>query len=165
MSSASVAGYRAGTGQIFQYEGADGERFILVYNDTGATLVNGTVKLLDWTDDADSKGYYPTPGAPVEEAGAFQLIGVVNDTEGDTSGIADQEFGWLQVKGYCPAIIAAAGDVIDEHYLEVIAAGTAATDDGATLTSKSFGIAKGAAVAGASFAGVLFDQRVVVAGS
>jgi len=165
MSSPSASGYRGGTGQVTRVSGADGEEFLLVYNDTGATLANGTVKIIDWTDDADSKGYFPTPGAPATSSDAIQLVAVVNDAEGTTSGIADQEWGWVQTKGYCPAITAAAGDVTDEHYLEVLNGGTAATDDGASLTTKSFGIAKGAAVAAATFAGVLFGNRVVVAGS
>ena len=162
-SGGSVSDYRGSTGAVNWIEGSGGELFIEMYNDTGAALTNGGVYIIDWTDDADSKGYYPTPGTAATEATAIIEVVVVNNLPLGKTTIADQAWGYFQYKGYCPAILIATGDMTDEQYMEVLDATTTATDDGATKTIGSFGIAKSAAVAAALGTGYLFGDRVAVA--
>lgn len=164
MPSGDIGGYQGAAGNFDVLEG-NGQKFIKVYNDTGAALTNGTVKVLEWLDDVDSLSVsaYPTLGTAATNASALVTVVVVNNTPMGKASIADATWGYVQVEGYCETIIAATGGVTDEQYLEVLNGGTAATDDGATLTTKSFGIAKATALAAATFAGVLFGHRVVVA--
>lgn len=161
----SVSDYVGSTGGVDWIEGSGGELFVKVYNDTGAAITNGGVYILDWTDDADSKGYYPTPGTAATQSAAIIEVVVINNLPLGKTTIADQAWGYAQYKGYCPAITAGSGGQTDEQYLEVLNGTIYSTNDGASKTTKSFGIAKSAAVGAVSFTGYLFGYRVVVAGS
>ena len=157
------------------YQGADdgfdiirigGNEYYKVYNDTAGKLTDGTLKVLEWFDDADSLGVYPTLGAPATDTALDQRVVVIqNILNNAVTGIADATWGFVQIMGYCPTITAATGGVTNEQYLEVLNAGTKATDDGATLTGRSFGLAKATALVDVNFAGVLFGRYVAVAAS
>jgi hypothetical protein len=139
--------------------------WLKVYNGTGAAVLNGAVFEVSFLDDTD--GVYPKLLAPTENAAAVTLIGVVaNHKLRGQTGIGSDEWGFVQIKGYCPEIKAVAAGMTDEHFLEVTAAVPAtATSDGTSRTTKSFGIAKEAAAANALFGGWLFGDLVVIAAS
>jgi len=160
----AVGGYEGGTGQIETFRGGDGELFVKLYNDTGAAITNGYIYKIDWTDDADSKGHYPTPGTPATDTSGLTEIVVANNSPWGAATIADQAWGWFQKEGYCPTVIGNATAVTDEYTVKAADGLTTTAEDGAATTTSSFGICKGgiAAPAGSSGAVVLFGFPVVV---
>jgi len=111
----------------------------------------------------------PTVSTPATTSVA-KVVGVVNNAKADKTTIADAEWGWVQTKGYCPAITktTATNPVAIDDYLKAMnGVKTAATDgtSGATAWSaKTFAIAKSAVASGVAgtVTGFLFGREVTI---
>jgi hypothetical protein len=158
----SQSGYEGGAGVIAWLPGGDGELFIKVFNDSDAAYTNGGVYGLSFKNDSDSNGFYPILESPTTDTDALHWIVVVNNSPLGKATIADDAWGYVQLKGYCPAITVNTTVTLD-HYMELITATAYATDDGTTKTTGSFGIAK--STSATSVTGILFGERVVVEAS
>jgi hypothetical protein len=143
-------------GQITNYQGAEGaaeviensmEKLILVYNDLGSAITSGDVYHLSYERDADS---LTVPARPTLVACAtssvYQHIAVVNNARLGKSTIADKEWGYVQVRGYCPDVKCTTATQAIDTYIQGTNGTQAATTDGASRTTDSFAIMTAAAV-------------------
>lgn len=156
MALGNIGDYSGGKG-LTSIQGANGEIFLLIYNDTGGTLTNGDIKMLDFTDDADSVGTYPTPAVPATNTELVNYVVVVNNSPLGKTTILDTEYGYVQFKGYCSKVKSTGAD---EDYLEILNAGTSAQSSGG-LAGESFGIQKSAASGGFA-AAYLFGRPAAI---
>lgn len=139
-TNGSVAGYEGSVG-VYDIIENGYDQLIKVYNDLGATVNNGDVYFLDWKRDADSlsPAVRPTLVACATSAVQRQVV-VVNNVQLGKESIADQAFGYVQLRGYCPKVKCAATIAVDD-FLQGANGSQAAADDGTTQTADSFGIA------------------------
>lgn len=127
--------------------------FLKVYNDTGATVNEGDLYWVSFAKDADSlsPSARPTLDVVTSATAAYgnvpRLYCVIQNARfidqsqtGLSGGIADANWGWAQISGYCEKI-KTTGTVTAEDYLQGTTASQAATSDGTTITVDSFGIA------------------------
>lgn len=162
-------------------EGANGELFLYVYNDTAGELTDGKLVLVEYFNDADScsPAAYPTLATPATSSVAIHKIGVVanggapgsdgNAATGQSASIPDQAWGWVQVRGYCNKINADAksggGDAIAaDNYLKAEnATNNAILDHATTATAKAFAMSKSALATGTgTVTGYLFGREVTI---
>lgn len=164
MSSGNISGYQGATGVAAVIQGASGEEFILVYNGTASTVyTNGDAYNVSFANDAT--GVYPILATPATDSVGTTVVGIVNNTPLGSTTIAAGAWGYVQVAGYCEAITGDGSAITIGHGLKCGNSAIVATDEGtATLTAKSFAIAKttGAASAGVQVAGWLLGWRVTV---
>ena len=140
------------SGHLENYRGTDINGLdpivIKVYNDLAGTVTRGDVYCLSYERDADSAAIPWRPTLVVfadSDTIKRQIVVALED-------IADQKWGLVMYRGYCPKIAAASGvDAID-HYLEgiTLAPGVASVNVHSTTTHvvESFGIATTAYAAG-----------------
>ncbi len=164
------------TGNIPNYQGAlssiefleDGwNLFVKVYNDTGSTATNGDVFYLNYEKDADSLD--PSARATLTPGGAavfpssssvYQHVVVINNAPKGTTSIADQEWGWAQLRGYCPDVnyTTTASAAID-RYMQPDDGDDGAKDDGTAKTVYSFAISTSALFNTSHVEAFLFGER------
>ena len=167
MSQGSIPNYQGALGAI-EYEKNGLEVYVKVYNDTGAAVNNGDVFILSYEKDADSlsPSARPTLTAVPASSAIYQHVCVVNNTKKGQSTIADGEWGWVQIAGYCPDVNTdAAGDIAADRYVEALYSTATATDEGTARTVYAFAILIGDAFNTSHFAAFLFGDRVLVAGA
>jgi hypothetical protein len=159
---ASQDGYQGGLGVIDFLPGGDGEKFVKVYNDTGAAVTNGDLFFLSYAKDADtlSPSARPTLDACATSA-VYRHIVVINNAPLRGATIADAAWGYAQVMGYCPKVACAATISIDDFLGGSNSTPAIAADDGTTIANTSFGIAVTAYSAGFCTA-ILFGERVTI---
>jgi hypothetical protein len=135
----NATGYQGAAG-VIEMIGGDFDQFIKVYNDIGAAVTNGDCYFLDFVRDADSMtvAARPTMEATATSAVYRQIVVVNNMPLGKTT-IADKEWGYVQIRGYCPKVSTVTASDID-RFLQGTNASTLAADDGTTITTDSFGI-------------------------
>lgn len=158
MSSSAAQGYQAGNS--VGMNGGDFDQFIKCYNDTGAAIAEGAVYNVNMADGAD--GYYPTVTAIATDTVGTTVVGVVTNDVHGAAGLPSNDWGWLQIRGYCAKINVNAAVTIN-HALKTTNTNVYATTEGtATLAATSFAIAKTAATGAGSVDGVLLGVRVTV---
>ena len=146
--SYGVQNYQGGTNVLGEVIRVGSEEYIKVYNDTGAAIADGDIYWLSFLKDADSlsPSARPTLDAVTSATAAYgntpRLFCVVaNGRFGSGAAtIADQAWGFVQTKGYCPTV-KTTGTVTAEDYIQGTTASQAATTDGTTITVDSFGVA------------------------
>jgi len=126
-----------------------------VYNDTTATILRGEIFRIEHLKDLDTGNNYPTVAPVATEALLITTLGVA------LGDILDAEYGFMQVEGDCPAILAE-GTITAEDTLEVITTDKRATKAGTTKLAETFGVAKGATTVGLTFRGTLYGTNVVI---
>ena len=156
-----VTNYRNATGIMPEFSDSDGNTYVYVYNDTGAAISNGDVYMLGYAADADSlsPSAFNTLDACATTAIYRQMVVVNNLPLGKTT-IADQEYGYVQKKGYIPKVKVAATIAIGD-YIQGANASQEAADDGTTITTDSFGVAV-TAVASNYCEAILFGERSLI---
>jgi hypothetical protein len=157
----NISGYQGAAG-VIDMVGEDFDQFIKIYNDKAGTLTNGDVYFLSFIRDIDSMtvAARPTLDAVAQSAAIYRQIVVVNNAPLGKATIADTEWGYVQVRGYCPKIAVVSTIAIDDFLMGD--AGTAIAEEaGTTITTNSFGIAITAYAAGFC-EGILFGDRVLV---
>jgi hypothetical protein len=158
---ASQGGYRNGLGVIDWLPGADGELFVKVYNDRAAALTNGDVYFLSYLSDIDSLTVVGRPTLdPCATSAVYRQVVVVNNAPLNKATIADAEWGYVQVRGYCPKV-AVASDVDTIDYYIQAADGTAIAVKDSSMSNDSFAIATSVYSAGFCKA-VLFGERSTI---
>jgi len=161
MSVSAANGYQGGNS--IGMNGGDFDQFIKCYNDTGAAVTEGDCYIVNFADGAD--GYYPTITAVATDSTSRNFLGVVTNDIHGAAGIPSNDWGWMQVRGYCSKINTT-GSVTINHTLEVLnGVATASTEGAATLTANTFAIAKTAVTGAGSVDGVLLGDKVVIAAS
>lgn len=138
------------TGNVPNYQGALGaadiidsgfDRYIKVYNDTGAAITNGALYHLSYEKDADSLDPSARPTLTAcATSSVYQHIVVVNNLPLGLGTIADQAYGYVQVRGYCPKVNCTTASQAIDRYLQGTNGTQAATDDGTSRTTDSFAI-------------------------
>jgi hypothetical protein len=115
MSTGSVAGYQ---GKAIEVVGDGSEKFVKIKNVTSsAALTEGTVYQLTYVYSA-ANGLHADVVAVGTVATATAIICVVQNFFAGKSGIADDEWGWVQIAGvveYCKT----SGTVLANDLLEV----------------------------------------------
>lgn len=161
MAIGNITGYEGALRAAVEYLEVDGDLFIKVYNDTGAAVNDGDVYMLSFLKDADSSDgrNVPTLDAAATTAIYRQFV-VVQNFPRKLSTIADADWGFVQVRGYCRKVKAAA-TVVAEDFLQGTNATAEAADDGTSYTTDSFGIAK-TAVSGGFVEAELFGTRSLI---
>ena len=135
-----IAGYQGAAG-VIEMIGADFDQFIKVYNDIGAAVTNGDCYFLDFVRDVDSMTVAARPTLEAMATSAvYRQIVVVNNAQLGKTTIADTEWGYVQIRGYCPKVKCGSTIAIDD-FLQGANASSTAADDGTTITIDSFGIA------------------------
>jgi len=137
-------------------------KWIKVYNDLGSAVNNGDVYFLDFKRDADSRAVpaYPTLEATATSAVYRQVVVVDNSPLGLTS-IADADFGYVQVAGYCAKVAVAAGVNAADRFIQGANASAVGADDGTSITTDSFATSVTAYDSGYCTA-MLFGQRSLI---
>jgi hypothetical protein len=160
---ANIPGYKLDAGANFVREQGD-KRWLYVYNGTGAAVTNGAVYQVSFFDDVDT--YFPKLLAPATDAIAHAIIGVVENSAEGKSTIDSDEWGWVQVRGYC-ATVTNTGGATDEYSLEVTDGTVAAANDAnGTLSANSFAICKETKTTGLSGGAYLLGrENVIIAAS
>jgi len=154
-----ITNYRGAVGAV-EKVGDGFDQFIRVYNDTGGTATNGDVYFLSFEKDADSLSPSARPTLEsLATSSVYRDIVVVNDTRGS---IADQDWGLVQIRGYCPAVKVDPSGLAAESFLQGIDSSVTAGDDGAAITTDSFAIAVGAVFSTSFIPAVLFGERVLI---
>jgi hypothetical protein len=158
MSLGEVQDYQGALGAI-DMVGASHDIFSKIYNDTGAAITNGAVYWLSYEKDADSLtvSARPTLDVPASAGGVYRQVVVVNNGPLGKTTIADADWGYVQIKGFCPDV-ACAGAVAIDHFLQCTDSAATATDDGASITVDSFGITVSAAFNTTHNKAVLFGE-------
>ena len=147
MSTGSVEGYRGALGAYPVIRNGF-DKFILVYNDTGAAVTNGDLYHISYEKDADSLSPSARPTLTAcATTSVYQHIGVVNNSPLGASTIADQAWGYVQVRGYCPDVKCTTATQAIDTYIQGTNGTQAATNDGSSRTTDSFAIMLAAAVA------------------
>jgi hypothetical protein len=169
MAVSNVGDYVGGRAVTFIEEGF--EQYFLVYNDTGGTLTNGDVVVVEFAKDVDTTAGTNLPTVKTPATSSIPVVvGVVNNAKAASATIADTAWGWVQIRGFCPAITktTATNPVAIDDYLKAMnTVKTAATDgtSGATVFSaKSFAVAKsavGSGIAG-TVSGILLGREVTI---
>jgi hypothetical protein len=140
--------------------------FYLVYNDTGGALTDGDVVAVEFLGDADTTNGYNIPTVSTPAASATSaVIGVVNNQMKSATSIADAAWGYIQVRGYCPAITHTTADGIAiDDYLTAKDGVLTASLDGGPYSVSSFAIAKSAKTGGVAgtVTGILLGREVTV---
>ena len=162
MPLGNLSGYQGATGVLI--EAQDGaNRYVLVYNNLGSALVNGDCVVLTYKQSAG--GFYPTVTVPATASVAVK-IGVVENSIMGKSQIDDATWGWIQMKGYCPAITktTASNPVAVDDYLNATNAVRTVASVTSTYDAKTFAVAKsvvGTGVAG-TCTGILLDREATI---
>jgi hypothetical protein len=154
----SQSGYEGGVGVYDWLSGGDGELYLKVFNDIGSALTNGDVYFLSWAKDTTVGTYRPTLDACATSATVFRQVVVVNNAPLRAATIADDAWGYVQVRGYCPVIAVTASVSAGELYLQAVTGTAIAATDGASVTNDSFGIAVTAYATGFC-TGILFGTK------
>lgn len=164
MSEGSVPNYQGALGSVEIVENGH-DLFVKVYNDTGAAVTNGDVFILSYEKDADSlsPSARPTLTAVPASSAIYQHIAVVNNARKGKTTIADQEWGWVQIRGYCPALNTdAAGSIAADRYVEAKKSTAVATDSGTARTVYTFAVLIGDVYSTTYFAAFLFGDRALI---
>jgi len=159
-------------GEVSDYQGAEGmtdvivegfDVYIKVYNDTGAAVTNGDVFFLGFAVDADSldPSTYFTLDALATSA-IYRQIVVVNNRILGKATIGDTEWGYVQVRGYCPDVSITAASVAKSRYLQGKNATATLEDDGTTITTDSCAVAVGAVFSTTHVPALLFGYRTII---
>jgi len=135
-------------GQVENYQGAgtptvisEGwDSYISVYNDTGASVPEGSVVEVGFATSTD--GMYPQIVQPATNSGVFHVVGIVNNTKMGSSAIADNTWGLVQIRGYCPKVLLAGATTINHTVLTTNTSYNATSSGAATQTTATIGIAK-----------------------
>jgi hypothetical protein len=135
----SLSDYKGGVGAVPRVEIGE-DVYILVYNDTGAAVNNGDVFFLGYAVDADSlsTSTFSTLDACATSA-IYRQIAVVNNQMLGSATIADQAWGYVQIRGYCKKVFCA-NTLAKGDYLQGANASAVAADDGTTITTDSFAV-------------------------
>jgi hypothetical protein len=162
MSFGEVQNYQGALGAIDMI-GASHDIFIKVYNDIGSAITNGDVYFLSYLKDADSLtvSARPTLDALATTA-VYRQVVVVNNSALGKATIADQDYGYVQVKGYCPDVNTDVTSVAIDRFLQGKNATATAADDGTTITTDSFAITVAAIANTSHIAAILFGQRTLI---
>lgn len=105
------------------------ERFVKVYNGTGADLARGAVGTLSFKyDTTEGLVAYFVGGFTTQAIGSIQ-VAVVNNSPLGKNTIADGEYGFVQVGGLCD-YCATSGTVNANDQLQGINGGTTLIDQG-----------------------------------
>jgi hypothetical protein len=131
-----ISGYRAAAG-VVDRAGETNEKFILVYNESGSSIPNGSVVFVSMIPSTTA-GYYPQTATPATTA-VQQVIGVVNNIQLDKTAIAASAWGYVQVRGYCPKVLMTAS-IAAKVFLQAANGTYTSVSDGAALTADSFAI-------------------------
>jgi hypothetical protein len=136
------------------------EKFIKVYNDTAGTISNGAVYFLSWLKDADSLSPSARPTLDALATSAiYRQVVVVNNTLNSGAGtILDANWGFVQVRGYCPDVNTDVTSVAIDRFLQGKNATATAADDGTAYTIDSFAITVGAIFSTSHIEATLFGQ-------
>lgn len=139
MPVGSVPNYRAAGVPEFIEEGWD--QFLLVYNDTGSAVAEGSVVEVSYANSGTA-GNYPQIVQPATESAVMHVVGVVNNGKLNVSGIAASTWGFVQIRGYCPKVLLTSATTAQHTLVTANSAFTATTSGAATQTTATFGIAK-----------------------
>lgn len=161
-----IPGYK---GNEVEMKGDVFDRFYKIYNDTGGVLTNGDVVTINFGADNDSTGYYPLVATPATTSIPV-VVGVVENSALGLGTIADQAWGFVQTRGYCPAITKTTTSnpvAINDLLKAMNSVKTAATDgtSGSTAwATTSFAIAKSVVATGVAgtVTGILFGREVTI---
>jgi len=144
MAIGQAPNYRAaGVPEVVE-EGYD--EFLLVYNDTGSDVPEGSVVEISFANSSTA-GNYPQIVQPATESTVMHKVGVVNNAKlssatASYAGIKSATWGFVQTRGYCPKVLQASATTIS-HTLLTTNTSYNATDTGnATQTTATFGIVK-----------------------
>jgi hypothetical protein len=139
-------------GNVPNYQGAeDGQEiirdgfnvYVKVYNDLTAAVTNGDVYFLSYEKDADSLDPSVRPtlvACATTTTTGFQHIAVVNNKPLGKGTIADQEYGYVQIRGYCPDVKTTTATEAAENFIQGTNGTQAATTDSTAKTLDSFAI-------------------------
>jgi hypothetical protein len=133
----------------------EGKTYVSVYSDSAA-LVAKTPYAINFTSTAHKQVDAKTP---VALATASVLIGVPE------VAIAENAFGWLQIKGEAEVLVGAT--VVAADYLEVVANAAAVftTEGATTLTASSCAVAVDAITGAGTITAYLFGKCVAIQAS
>ena len=148
--------------------GGNGEKWLLIFNDTGAAITNGTAYVIKYTNDTINTAYFPGVATPATLAGQISLVGIVDNSILGQSTIAAAAWGYVQVKGFCNSALTAVTTA--DYLLRVINAGTTLVVESSptTVTTSTVGIYKGVGTgntSGTSGQVYLYGNPVVIAAS
>lgn len=142
MSFGNIPNYRGTNTGNEQIVESDGSVFLKVYNDSGSAYARGVVYSLTYT--VASGICYADVVAPTTTGTASIIVGVVNNSPLGKDTIADGEYGFIQIKGYCPYAVTS-GTVHENDQLEVLTTAAAfidqGTNGGAVTAQESVGVA------------------------
>lgn len=146
----SIANYQGATLASPEiYIGATGEKWKLVYNNTGGALTNGAIKELSYLVDTGTVNTAATTALPMivavpkapassEEDGEITEIGVVDNSVVNEATIANGAYGYVKVQGVVDALCdGTSADLAIGDQLEVLNAGTAFIVAGAASSGAS----------------------------
>jgi len=125
-------GYRAQVstsyGAAIEVQGAGTDVWLSVYNDAGAAVTNGDIKLLSFK--VSSGVLQPVLIAPATNTTVGNQVVVVDNSIVGLGTIADATWGFVKVSGYVLADVDGTADLVAGDQLQVINAGVALIDQG-----------------------------------
>ena len=146
MSQGNVEGYVGALGAYPVIENGF-DKWILVYNDLGAAVTNGDCYHISYEKDADSLSPSGRPTlVAMATSSVYQHVGVVENSPLVKTTIADGEWGYVKVRGYCPTIKCTTATQAIDTYIQGTNGTQAASNDGSSRTTDSIGIMLAAAV-------------------
>lgn len=151
----------AGAKGAREYDGPNGEHFVLVYNSLTTTLpLGGCYVVLKSDDSVGTSGFFPTPLLPVTNSAVLQEIGVVNNSLMNDGTILPSMWGYVQTKGYCENVLSTT--TITNERVQTTTNGTNATSEvaGTTIATNTFAIAKAVRTGAGLYPAYLLGMRV-----
>lgn len=131
-------------GAAIEVKGAGMEGWVAIYNNTGAALSNGAIKVLSYI--VTSGALFPVPVAPATETTESNLVIVIDGSPINESTLADAAWGFAKFLGVVNCSVD--GDTVDVaegDQLEILNTGTAFTSagvaEGAVLEAEACAIA------------------------